>query len=339
MPDAILKRTEAIGLRNKNDAKLHFQNRKNKQFDWDMEDEGDDSLVEDNASDSEMAPFPDIPAKMPGVDLEEQLTSPLPEIEPTEGQNFEARTATAAANANFGPREAGILGQNPEQGEVAEAQQPEEIILNVNVVPAEVEEFGPGDDNASADSYYGPTEETNEQEEYYSEDDKDDEDYAPELLSEYNSSSEEEDYDDEDDEEEVIPTPRSGRAIRPRDRLNLLSVRDEREECAYDLTEESRKPEGSRSAGGKEECSDTEPETDSDSELGDTSKDHSWEDVVLDSIDGEEAIIIEEEEAPVFGAILLQLSLKKGLRQWGNKAEKSATKEMRQLHDMLSFFP
>ena len=48
MPDSIRKRVEAIGIKNRNDAKLHFCNRKNKRFEWDMEDEDDEAIIEYN---------------------------------------------------------------------------------------------------------------------------------------------------------------------------------------------------------------------------------------------------------------------------------------------------
>ena len=39
MPNSIKLKVEAIGTKNKNDAKLRFRNRVNKVFDWDQEDE------------------------------------------------------------------------------------------------------------------------------------------------------------------------------------------------------------------------------------------------------------------------------------------------------------
>jgi hypothetical protein len=47
-------------------------------------------------------------------------------------------------------------------------------------------------------------------------------------------------------------------------------------------------------------------------------------------MDGEEAI---------FGGIMMQLSLKAGLKKWGKKGEESAMKEMTQMHDLQAFFP
>ena len=71
-----------------------------------------------------------------------------------------------------------------------------------------------------------------------------------------------------------------------------------------------------RSDGETEECSDTEPERDSDSTTGEPSNNVDWEDVEIECEDGEEPIIIKDDEAPVFGTIMLQLSLKQGLREW-----------------------
>ena len=82
-----------------------------------------------------------------------------------------------------------------------------------------------------------------------------------------------------------------------------------------------------------EECSDTEPETDSDCEWEPIDEERYLEGASVNEI------VLEEEEGSVFGAIMSQLSLKKGLKAWGKRAEKSAVKEMTQLHDMSSFIP
>ena len=143
----------------------------------------------------------------------------------------------------------------------------------------------------------------------------------------------------------------------------MLNAQDEKEDCPFqhksektrsareaekysdtepktDSDSETEEPcHQKRSAGETEECLDTEPERDSDSATGEPSNNVDWEDVEIEYEDGEKPIIIKEDEALVFGAIMLQLSLKQGLREWGDRAEKSATKEMKQLHDMSSFFP
>ena len=48
---------------------------------------------------------------------------------------------------------------------------------------------------------------------------------------------------------------------------------------------------------------------------------------------------INEDEVDVLGTIMAQMSLKEGLRQFGDRTEAAATKEMKQLHDMDTFFP
>lgn len=50
-------------------------------------------------------------------------------------------------------------------------------------------------------------------------------------------------------------------------------------------------------------------------------------------------IIVHDDEAPLFGVLLAQMSLRQGLRQFGKRAEKGAMKETQQLHDMETFFP
>ena len=46
-----------------------------------------------------------------------------------------------------------------------------------------------------------------------------------------------------------------------------------------------------------------------------------------------------EDEHEVFAIIMTQLSLKQGLKAFGNKGKKATLKEMTQLHDMSAFLP
>ena len=50
-----------------------FHNRNNEPFAWTDDDIAERALVEDNAVESEPAPFPDIPAEMPGIPLERDV--------------------------------------------------------------------------------------------------------------------------------------------------------------------------------------------------------------------------------------------------------------------------
>jgi hypothetical protein len=53
----------------------------------------------------------------------------------------------------------------------------------------------------------------------------------------------------------------------------------------------------------------------------------------------EEPIGLMEGEEAIFGCIMMQLSLKAGLKKWGKRGEESAMKEMKQMHDLQAFFP
>ena len=48
---------------------------------------------------------------------------------------------------------------------------------------------------------------------------------------------------------------------------------------------------------------------------------------------------IEANELTVFGVLLQQVSLKQGIKLWGEDAKASAIKEMQQMHDLSAFFP
>eukprot|EP00984_Skeletonema_dohrnii_P016801 scaffold7524_cov79-Skeletonema_dohrnii-CCMP3373.AAC.1 len=52
-----------------------------------------------------------------------------------------------------------------------------------------------------------------------------------------------------------------------------------------------------------------------------------------------EPMEIVEDDLPIMGMIFAQFSLKKGIREFGEKAEQGAMKEMKQMHDMDAFIP
>ena len=79
-------------------------------FRWDKEFE--QPLIEDNTKEPTLAPLPNIPAKMPGVDLEHNMPAMSNKpavIEEPKLTTKEQPTAAAAANANIRPRENRIL--------------------------------------------------------------------------------------------------------------------------------------------------------------------------------------------------------------------------------------
>lgn len=55
--------------------------------------------------------------------------------------------------------------------------------------------------------------------------------------------------------------------------------------------------------------------------------------------DIDEPIELMRGKEAIFHCIMLQCSLKQGLKKWGKRAEEGAMKEMQQLHDLESFFP
>ena len=62
------------------------------------------------------------------------------------------------------------------------------------------------------------------------------------------------------------------------------------------------------------------------------------DDPVSPTID-ESPITINHDEVDVFGTIMQQVSLKQGIKLWGDKATASAMKEMKQMHDLSAFIP
>lgn len=66
---------------------------------------------------------------------------------------------------------------------------------------------------------------------------------------------------------------------------------------------------------------------------------HAEEEMGMDSATNEDPIELMEGEEAILGCIMMQLSLKAGLRKWGKRGEESAMKEMTQMHDLQAFFP
>jgi hypothetical protein len=101
MPDSVIRKVEFWADRDKQEARdsLSFRNRNNERFCWD-DDLDDEPLVEDNAPEPPAAPFPDIPAELPGIELEADAT---PAVTPDDEPTLEHRLRLANRNANIDP--------------------------------------------------------------------------------------------------------------------------------------------------------------------------------------------------------------------------------------------
>jgi hypothetical protein len=103
MPDRIIKHVNQIGAKEKQGCTFRFLNRKKEPYEWTDDVPKDDpefqGLLEDKV---EMAAYPDISVKMPGVELKEeehnfQVVSDNPELD------FAALAAAALDNAGIFP--------------------------------------------------------------------------------------------------------------------------------------------------------------------------------------------------------------------------------------------
>jgi hypothetical protein len=99
MPNRVIKKVNDLGRRSKRERfgrDLEFLNRKKEKYDWDSAELAEDGMVllEDEGS------HPDIPAEMPGIEMEDEQIGPIPAVE--DAENSDAEMATAAAlNANI----------------------------------------------------------------------------------------------------------------------------------------------------------------------------------------------------------------------------------------------
>jgi hypothetical protein len=169
VPDSIVTKVNTMGRRDHSNGRLRFCDRHNQPFDWDDQNE---ILIEDNAVEPEPAPFPDIPAEMPGVEKEsDYLNLPTTPIEEEPAPTEEELIDAAIANANFGPREAEIL-QQAEPAGVGGHYNDQDIVINLDIVPAndgeiddpeddddEIPGLVDGADSSDSDSDFEPDDE------------------------------------------------------------------------------------------------------------------------------------------------------------------------------------
>ena len=273
------------------------------------------SSIKDNDVEPEPAKFPGIPAEMPGVERERDnanlpIAAVVEDPSPTEEELIDA----AIENANFGPREARVVQHSRPTG-VGDHQNGQEIVINVDVVPAqegEIEEPRDDDDDEAPDLYNAA-------------DSSDDESYAPEHESDVELEDfEEEPLEDDNEQDEDGTAPR--RSNRSRAPVQQF-VPNQRSYMHASVSEKPRiqllnpnmfHPMAVRQFGMKT------PST-------------PVNEVPQDDID--KPFEIRSDEVEVLGVIMAQMSLREGIRLFGERAKDGATKEMRQLHDMKTFFP
>lgn len=230
MPDSVIRRVEYWADKDKQEARdsLSFRNRNNEHFSWD-DDLADEPLVEDNAPEPPIAPFPDIPTEMPGIELEHDDT---PAIAPDDEPALEDRLRLASANADIEHHIIPDSAENDRSGNttyhnyIYNVQNNQRNTANVhnNIVLAEEGEI----EDAEAEDEHIPKLQ-------YRDDDSDDEeeDYVPSDQEDI----EMEDIEIEDDEDcrgaaaESVPerTTRSGRTVKQQnyyhDEYQLLQSR------------------------------------------------------------------------------------------------------------------
>jgi hypothetical protein len=102
MPDRVIKRVNTIGARKIQGQEFQFLNRQKEPYDWTDEVPKDDPEFQGLLE--EPAQYPDIPAKLPGVELESKLEDDqvvMDEPEP----DFATLAAAALANAGIDPQD------------------------------------------------------------------------------------------------------------------------------------------------------------------------------------------------------------------------------------------
>ncbi len=104
MPDSVIKRVNAIGLREKQGRTFRFLNRRQEPYEWMDTVPEDDPKFQGLLKDKEEAAYPNIRAELPGVELKSKevdyaavADEPVPD--------FEQLAATALDNASIDPQD------------------------------------------------------------------------------------------------------------------------------------------------------------------------------------------------------------------------------------------
>jgi hypothetical protein len=122
MPDRVIKRVNTVGLAQGQGRVLAFANRNKESFDWADEVPEDDSEFQGLLDSA--APFPDISAEIPGVELASEM--PVTAVEDTPEPDKEDRADAARANADINP-----AAFQPQPATIA--AEPNEIVINVEL--------------------------------------------------------------------------------------------------------------------------------------------------------------------------------------------------------------
>jgi hypothetical protein len=104
MPDRVIKRVNAISLREKQGHTFWFLNRRQEPYEWMDTIPEDDPKFQCLLKDEEEAAYPDISAELPGVELEsKEVNDAAVTDEPV--PNFEQLAVTALNNAGIDPQD------------------------------------------------------------------------------------------------------------------------------------------------------------------------------------------------------------------------------------------
>jgi hypothetical protein len=102
MPDWVIKQVNAIGAREKQGREFRFLNRKKEPYEW--TDKVPEAYPEFQGLLEETAPYLDVMAKFPGVELEDDIDAHQVVTEETD-PDFAALAAAALENAGIDPQD------------------------------------------------------------------------------------------------------------------------------------------------------------------------------------------------------------------------------------------
>jgi hypothetical protein len=134
LPDAIIKKVNLIGERESQGMDFRFTNRKNKPYEWTDDVPEDDPEFQGLLETEDEAPFPDISAEIPGVELERELvTEPTTALEDEAEPEFAEQAGAALENAGIDVAEQIRRGQDAPGVVGAEAN---EIVYHIDLAQA-----------------------------------------------------------------------------------------------------------------------------------------------------------------------------------------------------------
>ena len=101
MPKSIIQKVEKLADRDNTESGINFKDRNKEIYDWENEDYG----VNEESTVQEIAPYPEIAAEFPGIEIEREGPTPILDTDTVTSENEEAANSERNCDVGELPRQ------------------------------------------------------------------------------------------------------------------------------------------------------------------------------------------------------------------------------------------